>query len=281
MRLVRLTAVIAAAAFACAPLAARADGIAVTGALTLNALDGEHAINGGDVARINFVPLPLAELDARHRTDELHVEGLPPVAFSYSGGAQVGVQTTRLSIGNLAYRRTFGDGYFAGVGQTLYNQHTTYGIVPGAYYTRYNVLPSPFFVGGPSGPPLPGGVDEVFPLTGAEEQYSRVTGMRLEAGRRWSVGRTKIEAIVAGNPHMHGVQYTYVPSRQDSPTFADPEHASQVDVELRAYHPFGRGQGLIYGLRYLHYSSAYDQDPGQLADRNVGLAPVIGYGVKL
>ena len=263
MSVVCRAAILGMALFLSSGLAARADGIQTSATITLNALDGEHAINGGDVARINFVPLPLIELAARRHADELHVEGLPPVAFSYGRGSAAGLETTRLSIGNASYRRSLGGGFFAGIGQTLYNQHTTYAIVPGAYYTRYHP------------------VNQIFPLTGAEEQFSRVTGMRLEAGRRWKTGRTELEAVVAGNPAMHGVQYTYIPSGPASPTFADPEHAAQVDVELRAYRAVGHGRALVYGLRYLHYCSTYDQDPGQLADRNLGLAPVIGYGVKL
>jgi hypothetical protein len=38
---------------------------------------------------------------------------------------------------------------------------------------------------------------------------------------------------------------------------------------------------VLLGLRYLNYSAHYDDFPGQLADRNVGFAPTLGYRIKL
>lgn len=282
----RRTVVLTAALVACTTGACLADPLDASLAVTINALDGSHKTGLGDAARLNFTPLPLAELTLRRGADSLHVEGLPPVTIRYGAPGAIGPLTTQLSIANLAYRRGFSGGWFAGVGQTLYNQHTTYAFTPGAIYVRRDTAPP-----------------HVYPIAGAEEQYSRVTGVRLEAGRIWTAGTTRIEAIAAGNPVMHGVQYTFVPTPSGfgtfctgsfngfgggvptctggNPTFADPEHASQVDLTLRAAHPVGKRGELLYGVRYLHYSARYEDEPGQLADRNVGIAPLLGYRLRL
>jgi hypothetical protein len=119
--------------------------------------------------------------------------------------------------------------------------------------------------------------------------------MRIEAGRNFSLGRDRIETSVSANPRMRGVQYTRIPTSlsicsfgsttfqctQLVDTFADPESASQLDVAARVAHRVSKHGELLYGLRYLNYSAHYDDFPGQLADRNVGFAPVLGYRLKL
>lgn len=282
----RRTAVLTAALFACTTAAVFAEPLDASLAFTINALDGTHKTGLAEEARLNFTPLPLAELTLRRGADSLHVEGLPPVTIRYGAPGAIGPLTTQLSIATVAYRRSLAGGWFAGVGQTLYNQHTTYAFTPGAIYVRRDTT-------------LP----HVYPIAGAEEQYSRVTGVRFEAGRIWTAGTTRIEAIAAGNPVMHGVQYTFVPTPPGfgtfctgsfngpgsgvptctggNPTFADPEHASQVDLTLRAAHRAGKHGELLYGVRYLHYSARYEDEPGQLADRNIGIAPLLGYRLHL
>src|SRR6202011_471420 len=125
----------------------------------------------------------------------------------------------------------FAGGWFAGVGQTIYNQFTTYVPVNGTfYYVRAN---------------------QSTPIFGSEAQYSRVTGMRLEAGRIIERGRDRAEFWVAVNPKMRGIQYTQIPTHDVCfvqfqggvlqgqtcnkivNTFADPENASQVDLTAR------------------------------------------------
>jgi hypothetical protein len=63
-------------------------------------------------------------------------------------------------------------------------------------------------------------------------------------------------------------------------TFADPENATQVDLSARVVHRIGRSGELLYGVRYLNYGAHYDDLPGELADRNVGIAPLIGYRIR-
>jgi hypothetical protein len=266
-------AVLTAALFSWSAAAACAEPVETTLSVTVNALSGAHQVNGGHSDQLNFAPLPLAELIVRRGSESLRVEGLPPITFGY-GSAGDGASATRLSIINATYRHAFGGGWFAGAGETIYNQFTTYAPVHGTFvYERGGAVES---------------------IDGAEAQYSRVTGMRFEAGRALTRGRERIEYSAAVNARMRGIQYTQIPtfsfvcsgtpSRVCSrriDTFADPENASQVDVAVRAGHRISKHGELLYGVRYLNYTAHYDDFPGQLADRNVGFAPLLGYRLRL
>jgi hypothetical protein len=199
---------------------------------------------------LNFVPLPLIDLDARYRGTTLHLEGLPALTFAYGGAA--GRQSTRLSIINVTLRKSFTGGIFAGVGQTIYNQRTFY----------------PF--------------DQ---STDVASQGSRVTGARFEAGFiRPAFGTTRMEYVFAVNPSMRGLERTALRTPSLSPEILNPERAVQVDTSVRFVTALRRGD-FIYGLRYLNYASRYDLHgtpvDGLLADRNVGLMPLIGYRLHL
>jgi len=263
---------VSATAFACA------DPLDATFALTVNPLTGQHEVNGNHADKLTFAPLPLGELIVRRGADAVRIEGLPPVSFRYNASGD-GAQSTQLSIINATYRRAFAGGWFAGVGQTIYNQFTTYVPVNGTFnYVR--------------------GMQTV-PIFGSEAQYSRVTGLRWEAGRTVERGRDRAEFWIAVNPKMRGIQYTEIPSHglcfvrfvggvMQGPTcqrvvstFSDPENASQLDLTARVAHRIAKHAELLYGLRYLNYTAHYDDFPGQLADRNVGFAPLLGLRVKL
>jgi len=262
-----------AAIFACASALASADPIDATVALTVNALSGQHQVNGGHSDALTFVPLPLAELVVRRNAESIRIEGLPPVTFGYSNTGD-GALSTRLSIVNATYRHTFAGGWFAGVGQTVYNQFTTYMPVNGNfYYSR-------------------GFTTEA--INGSEAQYSRVTGARFEIGRMTQLGSNRIEWWAAANPRLRGIQYTRIPTFQLAcpvnvnlpcqkvvDTFSDPENASQVDLSARVAHRIAKNGEVLLGVRYLNYTAHYDDFPGQLADRNVGFAPTLGYRLKL
>jgi hypothetical protein len=253
-----------------------ADPIQATFAVTVNPLYGHHEVDGGQRDTISFAPLPLGELTLRHRDDSLRIEGLPPVAFTY-GGSGDGAQSTQLSLINATYRRSFAGGWFIGAGVTLYNQFTDYGVANGNFvYTRDS---------------------QVVPIDGSEAQYSRVSGARFEAGRMVQHGRDRLEFWAAVNPRMRGIQYTRIPTSSfvcqpfggappcvnptHTLTFADPENAAQVDLSARIAHRVSKYGELLYGFRYLNYSAHYDDFPGQIADRNVGFAPTIGFRLRL
>ncbi len=280
MKHLRRVAVTTTAFFLCASAFASADPVDATLAVTINALSGQHQVNGGHSDKLTFDPLPLAELTLRRNAESLRIEGLPPVTFGYSNTGD-GALSTRLSIVNATFRHTFRGGWFAGAGQTVYNQMTTYVPVNGNFiYARGFVTD---------------------PIIGSEQQYSRVTGARFELGRIAQYGSNRIEWWLAANPHMRGVQYTRIPTvpafcftrsggvitptpsacQTQVHTFSDPENASQVDLSARIAHRISKNGEVLAGLRYLNYAAHYDDFPGQLADRNVGFAPTLGYRIKL
>lgn len=266
-------AVIVAALLAWSAAAASAEPVETSFSLTLNALNGKHEVNGGQTDTLGFAPLPLGELTLRHGADSVRLEGLPPVTFGYRTGGD-GAMSTRLSIVNATLRHTFSGGWFAGIGQTVYNQYTNYGSGNGNFVYQRGF--------------------QTIAIDGDEAQYSRVTGLRFELGHGAELGPEHLELSAAVNPHMHGVQFTRIPSfnsfctgtfanrrcTQIIDTFADLENAAQVDLAARFTHRLSKHGALLYGLRYLNYSARYDDFPGQLADRNVGFAPQLGYRVN-
>jgi len=242
--------ILAASVAALAGGRAGADPLTVTGALTVNFLDGTHN-TGQTVDALRFAPLPLAELNVSAQRTMLHLESFPAVSFSYGDGSQQ--QTTRLSIINATLRRSFAGGFFVGAGQTVYNQLTAY-------------QPS----------------QDRFSLISA--QSSRVTGARFEAGIVCALPRAaRIEYVFGVNPVMRGVQRTAFADILRAPQDAAPERAEQIDTSVRWLRPAGPG-AVIIGLRYLNYASRYDvRGPanGVLADRNAGILPLVGYQLGL
>ena len=274
----RRVAALTIALFSCGTALACADPVQATFALTVNPLNGHHQINGGTRDNLVFAPLPLGELTLRRGDDSLRIEGLPPVSFHYNSAGD-GAQSTQLSILNGTYRHSFAGGWFVGAGQTIYNQYTTYRAVSGQF----------FYQRGPI----------VEPIYGSEAQFSRVVGARFEAGRTLDFGTNHVEIVAAANPRLRGVQYTRIPQQpfctgsfgpggsilvtgcqQVVSTFPDPENGSQVDLSVRIAHRISKHGELLYGLRYLNYTAHYDDFPGELADVNVGFAPVVGYRVR-
>ncbi len=232
-----------------APSRAGADPIALTAGVTITVLDGEHATASG-VEHLAFVPLPLFDLDARRLRTSLHLEALPPLTFGY--GPTGSMQQTQLSLINVAVRQSVGGGAFAGIGQTVYNQRTTYPVQTAGIISR---------------------------------QASRVTGLRFEAGVARRIGHhTALEYVFAVNPAMRGLERTTLRTALPFPDLLDAERAVQVDTALRFATPLGRGT-LVYGLRYLNYASRYDRPglpvDGAQIDRNAGLMPLAGYRVRM
>jgi hypothetical protein len=266
-------------AAACAPATASAGPVETTFAATINAISGDHEVSGGEKARTSFAPLPLGELTFRHGHDSLRIEALPAVTLPVFQGSRVGLpdgslQSVKLAIVNATYRRAFAGGWFVGAGETVYNQASDFGEVRSFEY----LSPGQFI-----------SADDA-----SLEQRSRVVGARFEAGRSVAVGRDRFEAWVAANPSMHGLQYTRVNGYAGaftcfsngctpdaiSLTAADSETAAQVDASARIAHRVGKHGELLYGVRYINYTARYGNS-GEFADRNVGIAPVLGYRVRL
>jgi hypothetical protein len=137
---------------------------------------------------------------------------------------------------------------FGGIGETVYNQSTVDG---------------------------PASIDP------NRDHSSRVTGLRLEtgAGTRFSPN-DRLELVVAYNPKMHGIIHTVTVAR----SFDDAESATQIDVAVRRIIRHGSSE-FVYGLRYLNFTAKYET-AGQtytdsLADRNVGILPIVGWRWRL
>jgi|ERR1035437_3246851 hypothetical protein len=122
-------AVITAVLFTWLPGAACAEPLETTVGLTVNALSGQHQTGNGQADRLSFAPLPLAEVTLRHGTESVRVEGLPPLTVGYFN-QNFGGSSTRLSILNATYRHALRGGWFAGIGETVYNQDTSFAAHP-------------------------------------------------------------------------------------------------------------------------------------------------------
>jgi hypothetical protein len=257
-RVAALTAVL----FLWAAAAVRAEPIETTAALSVNGLTGSHEVSRGQRDRFSLAPLPLAELTFRYGAHSLRFEGLPEVTLGYA--ATNGATTTRLSILNATYRAALPSGWYAGAGETVYNQRSLYPPSRGAFYAAGN---------------------QFFPIGTTEVQASRVAGMRYELGRDVQLGGNRLEVNAALNPRMHGITYTTLSTGAGqfatTSTFTDPESASQIDLMARLAHRVSKRGEVLFGLRYINYTARYDAAPGQLADRNTGFAPSLGYRLKI
>jgi hypothetical protein len=260
-----IAAAFTAALFMCPP-AAQAEPIETTIAVTVNPLNGQHEVARKQSDRFTFAPLPLGEVTLRRGSDSLRIEGLPPIAFNYGNGpdTSIGTRTTRLSVLNGTVRHAFAGGWFAGIGETIYTQHTDYANLPLNYYEYHD--------------------GNYYFINGAETEASRVAGLRLEAGRDVALGRDRVEFGAAVNPSMHGRNAVTIPHANFGAmnvSFSDPEAATQVDGYARIAHRVARSGEVLFGLRYINFTSRYSEQPGLLADRNVGWAPVLGYRLRL
>jgi ribosomal protein L28 len=264
VRAVRTRLAIAASLTLACCVSAHADTIQTSVGVTINALSGKHEVAGGNVDNVNFVPIPIFEIESRYRRTRLRLENIPSVPFSYGDN---NAQSTRLGMLNVSLRQALGS-IVIGVGETIYNQHT--------YYPRE------------------------FNIDGSTQQYSRVVGLSYEIGQTIVLPhRQTLELRLGGDPVMHGVQYsaasnTLCPlSRKKLKPNCDTvsyvsgvsERAAQLDIGARLTRRVGRGDA-IFGLRYLNYTAryvtgTYFYGDGGLADRNVGILPLIGYRLRL
>lgn len=272
---VLMAAVLGAAIFACGARAG-AEPIDATLVLSVNPIVGYHEVGDGGSDRFSFAPLPLGELSLRHGADSIRIEGLPPIAFNYGNGpnTDVGNRTTRLSVLNATFRHAFAGGWFVGAGETAYTQRTDYTNIPSGYYYFRN--------------------NHYYFIDGSDEEYSRVGGLRIEAGRNVALGRDRLEAGTAVSPSMHGTDYLVIPTTlcvagfpsgrvtctRVSNSFADAEAVAQVDAYARIAHRISPHGAVLFGLRYINFTSRYSAT-GELADRNVGWAPTLGYRLRL
>jgi hypothetical protein len=247
------------------PASATSEPIETTIAVTVNLLNGRHEVGRRKSERLTFAPLPLVEVTLRHGSESLHLEGLPPIGFNSGSGTDtsIGNRATRLSVLNVTLRQAIAGGWFAGIGETVYTQHTVYTDLPQSTYFHNGYF---YFV------------------NGSETDSSRVAGLRLEVGRNVTVGRDRMEFAAAVNPSMHGREAHAIPY----PTFgnailgfSDPETATQIDAYARLAHRVSSNGEVLVGFRYINFTAHYSDAPGALADHNVGWAPVLGFRLRL
>jgi len=215
--------------------------------VTLNGTTGHH-VESDRTESIPFLPLPMFELDHTHGNLRVHLELVPPIGpipLAQSDGFG-GSQDPRVSFlnGELLYASPLLP-VSLGVGETVLNQRTLY---PG----------TPFV------------------------QSSRVVGVRYIARAiLYTDARQRVEASVAVNPAMQGLQYTaatgpgiYATYNGGNPFLPHGEYASLFDSSVRWTIDEGR-YAIAYGVRYLNYTAAYSETD-QLADRNHLFMPFVG-----
>jgi len=84
---------------------AHADTIQTSVGVTIDALSGKHEVAGGNVDNVNFVPIPIFEIESRYRRTHLRLENIPSVPFSYGDN---NAQSTRLGVLNVSLRQALG-----------------------------------------------------------------------------------------------------------------------------------------------------------------------------
>lgn len=73
--------------------------------LRLGARFGKHEVVGGNVDNLNFVLIPIFEIESRYRRTRLRLENIPSVPFSYGDN---NAQSTRLGVLNVSLRQALG-----------------------------------------------------------------------------------------------------------------------------------------------------------------------------
>ncbi|HZZ64116.1 MAG TPA: hypothetical protein VFE17_01335 [Candidatus Baltobacteraceae bacterium] len=240
---------------------------------------GTHEETNGR-ATVPLVPVPLLSVRVPFKRFEFAAEGLPPIGPVPYGSTFPGVSRgTKLSYAYAVVRYHIGAVLTAGIGETLYNQATT--------YSASHVFHSVTYYG-----------NQMYATTTTtsvtEIDASRVPGLRFELQARRTCSRqTGIEGGIALTPSMHAV--VHVVNRYEERTFttapfhtipykmssqvALPETASEVDAFADVARRFGP-YTVRYGLRYLNYVARFNNDQA-LADRNSLLLPFIGFERRL
>jgi hypothetical protein len=234
---------------ACIPIRAAADETRIDVGLTLNPIIGTHQ-SFNDFVHVPPVPLPLVEVHVRNGPLEFEAFGLPALVSAYHNDPVQGQTYTRLSIFDGTFRYyVLGRRVSFGLGETLYNQSTHY-------------------------------ADAVeIPGTG-ETQYSRVAGVHYELGYHLPWRRGGLDITMSLTPALHGTQFTAFDVTTFRPRI-NPEKGAQVDADVRYIRPLGPRRDFILGMRYLNYTTHYDQRNGTLADRNTGFLPSVGLRFRI
>jgi len=245
-RFARLAATLALAGALSAPAAA--DPLDGQIGLTLNPILGGYHDSYNDMVHLPPIPVPLIEGNLRFSNFEITAYGLPPtIPIPYTDAIQ-GSVALRLSILNGIFRVWDPHGRFAlGAGELVYNQTTSYQRADGYALTG----------------------------TGGQTQYSRIVGAQYEAVARMPLHADRLEVELDYAPVLLGTQVsTYT---DGSPTRYNPERGNQIETNLRITHHVGKHTDMIFGVRYVNFTAAYDVPGHPLSDRNAAVLPSFGY----
>ncbi len=80
----------------------------------------KHEVGGGEVDNVNFVPIPIFELESRYRRTQLRLENRPSVSFTYGNDNS---QATRLGVLDTSIRQYVGQSWFVGLRYLNYSAH--------------------------------------------------------------------------------------------------------------------------------------------------------------
>jgi hypothetical protein len=232
-----------ALAFSAAPALADSE---VTAGITLNPILGGVHDSFNDQIHLPPIPVPLLEASARTSIFEITGYGLPPtVAIPYTNAIQ----------GSVSLRLTIFDGTFLvwdptrhvaiGVGETIYNQTTHYAQA------------------------------DSFATGGGERQYSRIVGAHYAVAVRIPFRAGTLETSLRYAPVLLGTQVTTY--EDGTATRFDPERGEQIDGDVRYVHRIGRHMDMVFGVRYVNFTAAYDTPSHPLSDRNAAVLPSFGY----
>jgi len=202
-------------------------------------------------------PAPLVHVSERIGRFEIAGEGIPPLGNIPVAANDLGLSNVNLSYFNAVIRYRVTDTTAIGIGETLYNQQST-------YVTSFET--------GFGNPALQTEIDS---SRVAGVQYSIVQTLRQS-------GRSSLTLRFGVNPHLsanlhHAYKLTFSGGRiipiYPSPT-TDSEAGSQIDAELTDVVRIHRTLRLEYGIRYLNMTMLFADK--SLADRNAFLIPFVG-----
>ncbi|MGC8484089.1 MAG: hypothetical protein ACP5O6_00425 [Candidatus Baltobacteraceae bacterium] len=219
---------------------------------------GTHRERGG-VATTGVAPVPALWVSHRIGRFALYGEAVSSLGPAPVTGGWTHLQSVSLSYLNFVLRYHLSHAMTFGVGETLYNQQST-------YYSGFGTIsPPPNFV---------------YLVSFTDTERSRVVGARFElrdALHRSTRGR--LTALFAVNPHMTanlGSRWSNRLSNGASHTgsqFLEPEVGSQVDAAIENS-VRERRYTLRYGLRYVNLLMKFPN--GEVALQNALVAPFIG-----
>ena len=204
-------------------------------------------------------PAPLVQVSERIGRFEIAGEGVPPLGNIAVAANALGLNNVNLSYFGSAVRYRVTDTTTIGIGETLYNQQST-------YVTNFQ---SSF--GNPH------------PVSQTEIDSSRVAGVQYSIRQVLrQTGRSSLSVRIGVNPHLsanlHHEFHVNLRDGRSIPepylSYTAPEEGSQIDAVLTNAVYVRRTLRLEYGIRYLNMTMLFADK--SLADRNAFLIPFVG-----